>query len=51
MLEMRMLDLQAEYSNHDQDASTLAEFGLKPERSKEDIAREYGQCLQDFIKG
>jgi len=49
MLEMRLLELQTEFANHEDDAATLATIGLKPDRTREDIAREYGQVLREFL--
>ena len=49
MSAMRLLELQKQFNNYDEDGATLAEFGMKPERSREDIAQEYEQCLRNLL--
>lgn len=50
-LEIQLLDLQAEYANHPDQAKELKQLGLTPDRSREEIASEYGQVLRKFLKG
>lgn len=46
----RMLDLQAEYARHDEASAALAEHGMTPDRSKDDIATEYADALTAFLR-
>lgn len=50
MLAMRLLQLQEEFSSFDQREAVLAEFSMKPERTREAIAAEYGERLAEFVR-
>lgn len=47
--EIRLLELQAEYTNHAEDEAIILSIGLDAGRTREDIAREYGQLLREFL--
>lgn len=47
--EIRLLELQAEYTNHASNEATVRSLGLETGRTREDIAREYGQALREFL--
>lgn len=49
MTALRLLELQTEFINYEDNESTLANYGMKPERSREDIAHEYEQCLRKLL--
>lgn len=49
MSALRLLELQKMFVNFDEEESTLAEFGMKPQQSREDIAQEYEQCLRSLL--
>lgn len=51
MLELRLLELQAEYTNYSASSVDLAVVGLKPDRTREEIAREYAEILAERDAG
>jgi hypothetical protein len=48
-MEKKLLDLTLEYANHEDEAASLRALGLEPDRTRDEIAAEYGQVLKAFI--
>lgn len=48
-MELRLLQLISEYVHYETASDALASFGQKPDRTREQIATEYGQALKQFL--
>lgn len=49
-LARHLLDVQAAYMRYDDDEATLADFGMKPERSRDELAQDYAETLQRLVR-
>lgn len=50
MSALRLLELQKEFSEFESLGSIARSHGLEPERTRQDIAEEYGNVLREFLK-
>lgn len=49
MLALRLLELQSAFSRFDENEGILDSLGLLPDRTKQEIAAEYGEALRQFM--